>query len=387
MTFSKRTDWNTALNPLAQKAEELRAHPDFINLTVTNPTDCGFSYLTPALLEPLLHPDGLKYTPDPHGLPKAREAVCRYYAAKGILLHPDQIFITASTSEAYSFVFKILAEHGDSILGPAPGYPLMDYLAEINDVKLIRYPLIYQNGWQMEPKILEECTARVKATLVVHPSNPAGNYVSEKEQAILASWAQRKKAALISDEVFYDFALETTPLPPSFAAQNDGLTFTLSGISKILGLPQMKLSWVVVTGPEELKNDALRRLEIVADTYLSASTPIQNALPLWLEKMPAIQQEIRDRIRSNRAFLEKHFAGSAVEVLKTEGGWSSILRMPGIQTDEQWALDLLENQKVLLHPGYLFDLEEMPAALVLSLLVPEESFKTGLARLLSAKTR
>ena len=380
MKFSKRTNWNTNLNPLSQKAEELRSHPEFINLTVSNPTECGFAYLKPELLTPLTNVSGLKYTPDPRGLLTAREAVARYYAAKGILLHPDQIFLTASTSEAYSFVFKILAERGERVLGPAPGYPLMDYLAEINDVVLDRYPLIYKNGWQIDLETFQQLQLS-KAILTVHPSNPAGHYVSESEQAFLSSWASRHQAALISDEVFFDFSHDETPPAPSFAAQNEALTFTLSGISKILGLPQMKLSWIIVTGPEELRRDALKRLEIVADTYLSASTPIQYALPLWLNHAPIIQNEIRQRLNANRSFLEQTFFDSKIEVLKSSGGWTSILRMPVEQTDEEWALQLLSQQKILLHPGYLFDIQDDMTALIVSLITPEAQFQEGIKRL------
>jgi len=383
MIFSKRTDWNTELNPLTQKAEQLRHHPDFLNLTVSNPTECGFSYLTPELLAPLADSKGLHYSPDPRGLLSAREAVARYYAAKGILLHPDQIFLTASTSEAYSFVFKILAERGDRILGPAPGYPLMDYLAEINDVVLDRYPLNYKNGWQIETKALDSFKS-AKAILTVHPSNPAGHYVSEGEQAFLSQWALRHHAAILSDEVFFDFSSEENPPAPSFAAQNNVLTFTLSGISKILGLPQMKLSWIVVSGPEELRMNALRRLEIVADTYLSASTPIQLALSFWLDRAPAIQSEIQKRIHANRAFLDQTFAGSTIDALKSSGGWTAILRMPPEKTDEGWALHLAEQQKILLHPGYLFDIQEDMTALVISLITPEAQFQEGLQRLRTA---
>jgi len=380
MKFSKRTNWNTELNRLSQKAEELRSHPDFINLTVSNPTECGFDYLKPELLTPLTDSGGLKYIPDPRGLLTAREAVARYYAAKGILLHPDQIFLTASTSEAYSFVFKILAEHGERVSGPAPGYPLMDYLAEINDVVLDRYPLIYKDGWQMALENFQQFKTS-KAILTVHPSNPAGHYVSESEQVFLSGWASRHQTALISDEVFFDFSQDELPPAPSFAAQNDALTFTLSGISKVLGLPQMKLSWIVVTGPEALRIDALKRLEIVADTYLSASTPIQLALPVWMNSLPAIQREIRQRMNANRSFLEQTFLDSKIRVLKSLGGWSSILRMPAEQTDEEWALQLLDQQKILLHPGYLFDIPDGMNALVISLITPEVQFQQGLKRL------
>lgn len=380
MKFSKRTDWNTELNLLSQKAEEQRRHPDFLNLTVSNPTECGFTYLKPELLTALTHPQNLRYSPDPRGLLSAREAVARYYAAKGILLHPDQIFITASTSEAYSFVFKILAERGDRVLGPTPGYPLMDYLAEINDIVLERYPLIYNQGWQIDKEVLR-AVKTAKAVLTVNPSNPAGNYVSENEQFFLSDWAYRHQAAVISDEVFFDFNLDKNTQPPSFASQNNVLTFTLSGISKILGLPQMKLSWIIVTGPEELRLDALRRLEIVADTYLSVSTPVQHALPGWIESIPAIQGEIRARILANHASLEQTLAASAVESLKSSGGWSAILRMPDSKTDEEWALQLLEEQKTLLHPGYLFDIPEDMTTLVASLITPAALFQDGLKRL------
>ncbi len=381
MNFSKRTNWNTEANPLTLKLEALRAHPEFINLTVSNPTECGFEYLKTGLLSALENPLNLRYESDAHGLPCARDAIVQYYAQKGISLAPNQIFVTASTSEAYTFVFRILLEAGDKILGPAPGYPLMDYLAEINDSVLERYPLIYgkSHGWQINREALKQMPP-AKVLLVVHPSNPAGSYVSTGEQIFLQSWAAQKEMAVISDEVFYDFSLCGAPPAPSFVSQNGTPTFTLSGISKVLGLPQMKLSWIVVTGPEAARNEAIRRLEIVADTYLSASTPIQRALPIWMAQAPTIQQEILARLHGNRAFLEDQLKGSTkVSILAAQGGWSAVLRMPGSQSDEAWTLALLKKSKILIHPGYLYDITE-ENCLVLSLLIPPERFKEGIKR-------
>ncbi len=380
LNFSKRTNWDTAANPLAQKTETLRTHADFIDLTVSNPTACGFGYLKPDLLAPLADAQNLRYEPDARGLSDAREAIVRYYAAKGILLSPDQIFVTASTSEAYTFVFRTLLEPGAKILGPSPGYPLMDYLAEINDGALERYPLIYRKGWQIDRNALLKA-GPAKARLVVHPSNPAGNYVRAEEQDFLQSWAAEKETAVISDEVFYDYAWQGAPAGPSFACCSQALTFTLSGISKILGLPQMKLSWIVVTGPQALRDEAIRRLEIVADTYLSASTPIQRALPAWMEQAPAIQREILARLQQNRDFLEKKLSGHPdIQILAAQGGWTSVLRLPSSQIDEAYALHLLEKAKVLTHPGYLYDLHDFPC-LVVSLLIQPERFQNGIKRL------
>ena len=375
--FSKITGWSETPNPLAQKITELKkSGRALLDLTVTNPTQCGFQYFDSALLGPLLAQQNLNYEADAHGLLSAREAVCRYYAEKGVRLKPDQIFLTASTSEAYSFLFKLLLNPNESILSPAPSYPLLDYLCELNHVRSLRYELPPPD-WKFTRESLDKAMAPdTRAVLTVHPNNPTGNYVSNEERDTLIKFCGDKNLAVISDEVFFDYKFGEKGGIKSFAAVNGTLTFTLSGISKILGLPQMKLSWIVVAGPEKEKREAIRRLEIIADTYISASTPIQNALPAWMEKKSEIQSEICGRLNENLATLK----ASSLNFLLPQGGWNAVLQFPDSKSDEDWALDLLENSGVLVHPGYLYDFKN-GSCLILGLLVPPKVFKEGLDRI------
>jgi len=383
VTFAKRTDWNTAPNALTQALERIKPSPDFIDLTVSNPTLCGFRYLEPSLLQEFKNPQNLLYQPDAHGLLEARLSICAYYARRGAAISPDQIFITANTSEAYTFVFKLLADAGDQVLAPAPGYPLIEYLAGLNDLKLERYPLCDNGGWSTDLNALAGLmTAETKALMLVHPANPTGNYVAAEERAALVDLCARFSAPLISDEVFFDYAWNPQVRPDSFASNNRTLTFTLSGISKILGLPQMKLSWIIVTGPETLRREACRRLEIISDTYLSAGTPNQNALPFWFSREETICGEIRSRVRENRTMLEKSLGThTRVNLSKGAGGWTSVLELPEDKQDEAWALHFLEEFHTALHPGYLFDLPAEKSYLVVSLLVPPDRMHKGLGRL------
>lgn len=350
--FSRRTHgWTTAPNPLSVKLEQLRASGvRILDLTISNPTLCGFASPDLAALN---HPENNLYEPDAHGLKTSREAIARYYRNRhSITLDENQIFITAGTSEAYSFVFKLLTDPGDSILAPRPSYPLLHYLAELHDLKLVHK---------------EE--AKTRASLLVHPNNPTGKYAPAPQEAGIP---------LIVDEVFLDYSFG--PKPSSFAGYQKRLCFTLSGISKILALPQMKISWIVVTGPEKLRDEAIEKLDIIADTYLSASTPSQHALPVWLSQTDAVQSEIKNRLAANLAAARAIFSGSRIKLTEPEGGWYAVLEMPDHRTDEEWALDLLEKTGVLAHPGYLFDFEE-EKFLVLSLLPRADIFSEGVKRM------
>lgn len=385
MKFSKCTGWVSAPNPLAEATERLRNEGrEILNLTESNPTNAGFRYLTRELLNGLIHDKNLRYEPNAHGLPEAREAVCRYYEKKGTRLSPGQIILTASTSEAYSYVFRLLANAGECVLAPRPSYPLMDYLADVNDLRMIRYDLAFDNAWRIDFENLEEgFHENPKAVMVVHPNNPTGSYVQSPEAVLLNKMAARKDVAVISDEVFFDYEIAGNPAGiRSFAANREVLTFTLSGISKVLGLPQMKLSWIVVTGPENEKAEALRRLEIISDTYLSVSTPVQRALPVWFEHADRIRAEIKERIRHNWKYLrESAGRADAVKLCAPEGGWYCVCRLPWMRSDEEWALSLLESDQVLIHPAYLFDSTEESLAVV-SLITPPEIFREGIARIL-----
>lgn len=385
--FSQRTNWSGAPNALAEKINSLKKQGrEIIDLSVTNPTRCGFHYLQAGLLNFLLCPKNLDYDPDPRGLLTARQAVSDYYRKKNCEVPADRIFLTASTSEAYSFLFRLTANSGDTVLAPEPSYPILEYLAALNDLRLERYPLRYDGHWRIDLKTLEEKMAafKPKAVLLVHPNNPTGNPVQRDERNAVAAFAYRHHAAVISDEVFLDFAFEKTAREPeSFADETGALTFTLSGLSKVTGLPQMKLSWIAAGGPDALREEAISRLEIISDTYLSTGTPVQNALTELLEKQPEIRAEIMARLIENYSHLRQALAGEkAVKLLNAEAGWVAVMECPFDRSDEEWALEFLEGEGLLVHPGYLYDFHES-SFVVVSLLTPPETFKKGIASLLS----
>ena len=354
----------------------------FIDLTESNPTHCGFEFLTPEILRPLAASDGLRYRPDPRGALKAREAVSRYYDSKKINISPDHIVLTASTSEAYSFVFKLLIDPSGRAAIPAPSYPLLDSLLTLGDASRSDYRLFYDKRWRIDLHSLEESLRRgCGALCIINPNNPTGNFIPMGEAHALNRLALKYGAALVSDEVFLDYKLDPEASPASFADNKDCLTFTLSGISKILGLPQMKLSWIVVSGPEDIRREALRRLEIIADTFLSVNAPAQEALGGWLERGPAARREISHRTAVNHDLLKKSFSGRTnLEVLNAEGGWAAVMRAEFGMDDEELALHLLRTAKVLTHPGYLYDFER-GEYLVLSLLPHPEKFREGIQRI------
>ena len=385
MRFSVRTDWHTASNRLTEKvsAEKKLGHA-IIDLTESNPTRCSFKYLAPDILRPLCDPANIFYEPDPRGLLEARKTVCAYYAQKGITVAPHQVFLTASTSEAYTFLFRLLCDPGDSLLAPEPSYPLFDYLSGLSDVGLVRYALNYGKGWRMDFSHLKNAAQEnLKGVILVNPNNPTGNFIKPDELKALNAFCAASETAIISDEVFFDFAfgLESNK-KISLAGNSDVLTFTLSGISKILGLPQMKLSWIVVSGPAALCQKALERLEIIADTHLSVNTPSQRALAAWMDRRQAIGHEISERLMINRDHLRKELKGHGnVEILECEGGWYLTIQVDTHMTDEALALELLEKRGVLVHPGYFYDFSE-GAFLVMSLLPSRETFLEG-AKLLA----
>ena len=381
--FAERTKWNLAPNRLSQALERHRAAgKPLVDLTASNPTECGFAYDESAILEALGNPAALKYEPAPRGLVSARQAVCKYYAEHGAMPGVGDILLTTSTSEAYSYVFRLLCNPGDEVLIPAPSYPLFDFLAEIQDTKLVRYPLIYDHGWQIDFHGLEQgITSRTRAIVVVHPNNPTGHYTKRAEVEKLNAICSARKLALIVDEVFLDFSLRVEQ-PLSFASNRDALTFTLSGISKTCGLPQMKAAWVRTSGPRELKRDALALLEIIADTYLSMNAPVQLALPAFLAQRRTFQEQVMGRVRGNLAQLDRQLALQEVcSRLEVEGGWYVVLRVPATGSDEDNALSLLTDSSIYVHPGHFYDFSS-EGYLVVSLICKEEEFSTGMKRML-----
>jgi aspartate/methionine/tyrosine aminotransferase len=378
MRFSRRTNWNTEESELA-RAHRLRvaAGEPIADLTASNPTRCGFDY-DPNLLAALKDARALDYDPQPRGLRRGREAVCGYYAAHGVALKPEQIVLTTSTSEAYSFLFRLLADPGSEILVAQPGYPLFDFLAGLDDVRLKAAPLVYDYGWQIEPEGFRRAiTPATRAIVLVHPNNPTGHFTKPWEAEELARLCREFDLALIVDEVFLDYSLGAAPA--SFAEGLDGVSvFVVSGLSKIAGLPQMKAAWIVAAGPQAVP--ALDRLEVIADTFLSMNAPVQWALPAWLESREAIQRQIRARVTANLAELDRQLARlPEVSRLEADGGWYAVLRIPALQPDEQTVLALLE-RGVWVHPGYFFGMAES-GWLVVSLLGPEAEFSRGVAGL------
>jgi aspartate/methionine/tyrosine aminotransferase len=359
-----------------------------LDLTASNPTTVGLQYDEEELLRALANPEALRYEPQPKGLLSAREAVAAYYAERGAQISPDDLILTTSTSEAYSFVFRLLCDPGDALLVPTPSYPLFDFLAGIQDVKLFPYELVYDHGWQIDVVSLfgavdgtEAASARCRAILAVHPNNPTGSYLQPRELQLLNDVCAENDSAIIADEVFLDYALAAQP-PLTCAANNDALTFTLSGLSKISALPQMKVAWIAVSGPPALKRDALARLEVIADTYLSMNAPVQLAVPTMLEQRHSIQRQLMARIRANLQELDLQLAAQQLcHRLDVEGGWYATLRVPVTSSDEDFAIALLQQRDVLVQPGHFYDFTA-DGHLVLSLITLSDVFRAGLARLL-----
>jgi aspartate/methionine/tyrosine aminotransferase len=390
MRFSERTGWNTEESELA-RAHRLRreAGLPITDLTASNPTRCGFVY-PDSLLDALTDPRALDYDPQPRGLLPAREAVCRYYADHGVELDPDQIVLTTSTSEAYSFLFRLLSDPGGEILVPQPGYPLFDFLATLDDVRIKAAPLVYDEGWQIDFEGLRRAiTPQTRAIVVVHPNNPTGHFTKLWEAEELARICRAYELSLIVDEVFLDYREQGNKgtreqegrEQGSFAAGIEGVpVFVVSGLSKIAGLPQMKAAWIVATGPKKAqapKQPALDRLEVIADTFLSMNAPVQWALPAWLGGRAEIQEQIRRRVSANLAELDRQLAAvPTLQRLVVEGGWYAVLRLPALVPDEQTVLALLD-RGVWVHPGYFFGLPES-GWLVVSLLGEEAEFNAGM---------
>ena len=386
--FASRTNWNRRPNALSLALDDARASGRrVLDLAASNPTRCGLPLDEPAILAALSDPRALTYDPDPRGLPHAREAVAAYYASRGDAVSPADLLLTASTSEAYSFVFRALCDPGDEILVPAPSYPLFDFLASLHDVRVSRYPLFYDHGWQIDFHALAQAiTPRTRAILVVHPNNPTGQFARPREIENLNRVALHHGLAIVADEVFFDF--QHTPAndaarPPSFASNSAALTFTLSGISKISGLPQMKVAWILAQGPPPQKKEALARLEIIADTFLSVGAPVQCALPRFLELRNAFHAAITHRLRKNLAALDRVLAAyPACSRLEFEAGWYAVLRVPVTRPDEDLAVALLRAHGVYVHPGHYYDFSG-EGNFVVSLIPPEEEFSAGIRALLA----
>jgi alanine-synthesizing transaminase len=381
--FSNRTGWNLEHSKLGRAlGERRRSGKVLIDLTESNPTKCGFQYDAQRILDALNNPASLTYEPIAQGLPQARAAVAGYYSSCGNHVAVEDIFLATGTSEAYSFLLRTLCNPGDEVLIPQPGYPLLNFLADLHDVTLVRYPLIYDYGWQIDFHSLQQViTSRTRAIAIVHPNNPTGHFCKPHEMEQLSNICAERQLALIADEVFLDFGLSGV-VPRSFTSSSEALTFTMSGLSKVSGLPQMKAAWVVVGGPPRLKEQAIARLEMIADTYLSMNTPIQLALSTLLEERHAFQRQCLQRTQNNISRLDQLLSSQELCTrLKVEGGWYAVLKVPPMATDDELALELLNARGVYLHPGHFYD---FPGAgyVVVSLIALESAFASGIAALL-----
>ena len=384
MNFSQRTNWNLIENDLtaADRARRAAGQP-LLDLTVSNPTSCGFYCDVAALLAPLSNSAALHYEPDPLGMISAREAVVRYYRDAGATVALDHLCLTTSTSEAYSFLFRLLCNAGDEVLVARPSYPLFDYIAQLDDVHLREYPLLYDpnadiasgQGWSIDLHTLEaSITLSTRAIILVHPNNPTGNFASPSERKALEMICRKHSLALIVDEVFLDYPLEA-PQPSFATVESQCLTFVLSGISKVCGLPQMKASWIAACGPQAVARAAMQRLEIIADTFLSMNAPVQFALPNWLATRQEFQQQVRSRMSSNLTLLDDRIRGTAAQRLAMQGGWTAVLRVPRTVDGKEFAEAALD-RGVLIQPGEFYGLDEGRA--VVSLLTPPEIWIAGL---------
>jgi alanine-synthesizing transaminase len=377
--WSSRTQWDMAETPWAQRLAQLRAAgAQLWDLTASNPTRCGFSYDEASILAPLDDPAGLRYEPEPRGLRPAREAISLYYRDHGTTVDTDQIFLTTSTSEAYSFLFRLLCDPGEEVLIGQPGYPLFDFLARLDNVRLVAYELFYDHGWHLDLESLRRCvTPHTRAITLVHPNNPTGHFTTPAERVAIEGLCREHGLALIVDEVFLDYAHPGYEDVKSFAAGGHAVpTFVLSGLSKVAALPQMKAAWIACFAEPE----ALQRLDIISDTFLSMNAPIQGALPAWLSQRAGIQTQIRQRLQANLATLDAILLHQTlVNRLAVEAGWYAVLRVPGLQPEEQTALDLLEDG-VVIHPGGFFGLSGH-GWLVVSLLARAEEFRGGMEAL------
>jgi aspartate/methionine/tyrosine aminotransferase len=380
--FSSRLDAELSANRLTRALEDLRERQvSYIDLTASNPTQAGLDY-PGDLLSPLAARGSLVYRPEPFGLYSARVAVARELARRGTRTTPERVVLTTSTSEAYSFLFKLLCDPGDSVLVPRPSYPLLDHLTKLDGVIPVPYVLERQRRWTLDVDALERAVDhRTRAVLAVSPNNPTGSVLSDEEIEHLSRICAERSLALIGDEVFLDYLL-TPAAPRSVADQDRALAFSLGGLSKSAGLPQLKLGWIAASGPPALVEQALARLEVIADAYLSVSTPVQEAAGAIMNAAGVIRAQIRRRIQSNLDRLRLAAASHpSCELFEPDGGWSAVIRVPAVRGEEDLVTGLLTEAHVLVHPGFFFDFPA-EAYIVVSLLPAVDDFAHGIVRVL-----
>ncbi len=395
--FSSRLPFNQQKNRLSTALAEKRSiGARLLDLSESNPTCVGlFADLPPDLLRPLADPRGLRYDPNPRGALSARRAISAYYQGRGIQVDPEHLVLSASTSEAYSWLFQLLCDVDDVVLYPQPSYPLFEHLAGLSSVRLLPYPIEYDGRWTLDLGALRSvCEAGPKAILLVNPNNPTGSFLRREELDVLCDLCERRQIALISDEVFGDYGFcdphgrdggdpgRVTSLLGEPAIRERALCFVLSGLSKVIGMPQLKLGWIHVGGPGALRAAAQERLELVADAFLSVGTPIQLAAESLLSRQPALSGAIARRVNQNRARCAEAVRDTACQLLHADGGWYAVLRLPQVLSEEEWVLRLLAEDDVVCYPGYFFDFPE-EAYLVLSLLPEPDLFAEALRRIVA----
>jgi aspartate/methionine/tyrosine aminotransferase len=381
-TFSRRLPLHAEVNTLSRALEALRASATaYIDLTESNPTHAAIAYPADLLAE-LAAPASLRYDPDPRGLFAARRAIADDAMRRAVTIDPAHIVLSASTSESYSWLFKLLCNPGECVLVPRPSYPLFEHLTQLEGVRAVPYELEYHGRWEIDFGSLSDAPATTRALLVVTPNNPTGHFVSAREAEQLERLCRDRGWALIADEVFADYPLDHPAPFTDLASRLDVLTFTLGGASKSLALPQVKLGWMVVGGPAPERDAALRALELIADTFLSVGTPVQVAAPALLPGAAPIRAAVHDRIRSNLERARRAAAAyPSCTVLPVEGGWSAVVRVPATRNEEALVLELLDRERILVHPGYFFDFPR-EAYIVISLLPPDDVFANAIGRVL-----
>jgi len=380
--FSNRLPAHAELNALSRTVAALRAGgTPIVDLTESNPTKAGFRYPSD-LLTALADERALGYDPQPFGLRSARQAVAEDYARRGVHVDPAHIVLSASTSEAYSWLFKLLCNPGEGVLVPQPSYPLFEHLTRLEAVRTVPYGLEYHGRWDIDLDSIAAAPPDTRVLLLVSPNNPTGSYVSVGEVERLTALCRDRGWAIVADEVFAEYVLEAQAPATEIGRDADVLSFTLGGASKSLGLPQIKLAWMLAGGPPQLRDEALSALEIIADTFLSVGTPVQVAAPDLFRRSAAIRRSIHERVTSNLARAREVAGGyPSCDVLRTEGGWSTVVRVPATRGEEALVLDLVQHEHILVHPGFFFDFPR-EAFVVVSLLPPEEVFAEAFDRLL-----
>lgn len=384
--FSSRVPGDLGPNSVAAAVERMRlSGRGFDDLTVANPTDAAIEY--PAgLLAGLADPKALRYDPQPFGLAVARDAVSAEYARRGVRVPSSHILLTASSSESYALLFKLLCDPGESVLVPTPSYPLFEHLTRLECVHALPYRIEYHGTWTIDIEDLRYAIDETtRAILVVSPNNPTGAWLKRDELTALVELCAAHHLALIGDEVFADYPIDPAPgAVRSVLDQGDVLTVSLGGLSKSVGLPQLKLGWMALRGPSALLHRALMRLEIAADAYLSVGTPVQVATPALLDAGRGVRLQIRERVLSNyRQLLLAVVRHPSCQALRVEGGWSAVLRIPHTMPEDECVIRLLEQQRLLVHPGYFFDFPR-DGYLVVSLLTRPDIFRSATDRLLAA---